>query len=112
MTRFEQGLKQAMARRDPPAGFASRVLARAAQEERRRAATRWISGFKRAAAWRLAGALAGISLAVSAGWMYRQHEHALRGEAAKQQLLLAVRIAGSKLQHAHRQILQVEELEQ
>jgi hypothetical protein len=111
MTRFEQELKQALARLDPPAGFGSRVLARAAQEERR-AATRWISGFKRAAAWRLAGAFAGISLAVSAGWVYRQHEHARRGEAAKQQLLLAVRIAGSKLQHAHRQILQVEELEQ
>jgi anti-sigma-K factor RskA len=112
MTEFEQQLKQAMARRDPPPGFVSRVLARAAQEESWGAATRGTGWWKRAVAWRLAAALTCISLAVSAGWMYRQHEREIRGEAAKKQLLLAVRIAGTKLQHAHRRILQVEDLEQ
>ena len=111
MTRFEEELTRAMARRDPPAHFTGRILARVAAEENT-APRRWTGWFARVRAWRLAGAVAGISLAVSGGWMYQQHEHAVRGEAAKRQLLLAVQIAGTKLQHAHRQILQVEEVDQ
>ena len=110
--RLEDDLRQAMARRDPPAGFAARVLARAAREESGKNASYWTAWFERGRAWRLAGAVAGISLALSGGWIYQQHERAVRGEAAKEKLLLAVRIAGMKLQQAHRQVLQVEEVNQ
>lgn len=110
--RLEDELRDAMARRDPPAGFAAQVLARAAQEQTRKSASHWKVWFARGRGWRLAGALAGITLALSGGWIYQQHERALRGEAAKQKLLLAVRIAGTKLQQAHRQVLQVEEVDQ
>lgn len=112
MMRLEDELRRAMARHNPPGDFTARVLARAAQQESGTAARAWRAWFERGRAWRLAGALAGISLAVSAGFMYQQHERAVRGEAAKGQLLLAVRIAGTKLQQAHRQVLRVEEVDQ
>lgn len=111
MIRLEDRLREAMARRDPPPGFASRVVARAAQQAPAGAARRWTAWFERGRAWRLAGALSGILLALSGG-LYQQHARELRGQAAKRQLLLAIRIVGTKLNEAHRQVLQIEEVHQ
>ena len=123
MTSLEEQLKQAMARREPPADFSQRVLARVEQEQRQEREKRtgrllpvvrdgkWQSGlrtwFQTPRAWRLVGAVA-VLLAVSGSVMHEQHERMVRGEAAKEKLLLAVRIAGVKLHQAHRHVLQVE----
>ena len=113
---FEDELKSALTRTQAPPDFAQRVLARAAQ---RKSATSFssvalsvlrgkaFSPRNPALRWATAAALA-IAL-IAAGIHYRsvQKERA-EGEAAKQRLLLALHIAGSKLQLARTKVQQVE----
>jgi hypothetical protein len=100
MNRLENELRNAMKREDPPEGFAERVLARAAetkQNSRIRIFAR--PGFR----WALAGAI-GLLL-VAAGVEYRQEKlEQVRGEAAKTQLMLALRITADKLQLAQEKV--------
>jgi anti-sigma-K factor RskA len=107
MTPFEDQLRQAMARREPPADFTKRVLERIEQQERRKARAGAAGWFR---AWRLAAAAAAL-LAVGGSVFYQQRERAARGEAAKQKLLIAVRIAGAELHQVHRRVLEVEAME-
>jgi hypothetical protein len=98
---LEKELKQAMTRRDPPPGFAGRVLERIANEERRSSWWRqWISpvGMRWAMAGGVAAVLMGAGLAE-----YRQRQ----GEIAKERVVLALQIAGSKLHYAQRKVQQV-----
>ena len=97
---IETQLKDALRREPPPEGFAGRVMERIARDERqRRAPMRW-----RAVA-------ASVTLAaVVAGW--GAHEHAQRvaeGERARDQVLLALRIAGSKVKYAQEQVKEIGE---
>lgn len=100
MNRLEDELKRALQRVGPPAGFAERVLARAASEKEKKKA-RSLFGFEWLGAssirWATACALC-IVLATS-GILYRR-EQRRRGEEAKEQLMLALRITSSKLQIA------------
>jgi hypothetical protein len=98
MNRLEEQLKKALQRVEPPAGFAERVLARAAGEKREkkvhsRAWLAWfgVSGLRWAAAYALCVALA------TSGIVYHR-EQQRKGEKAKEQLMLALRITSSKLQ--------------
>ena len=75
---FEDELRAALHREDPPPGFAGRVLARAAAPRR----ASWLRPF--------ALALAAALLLASAGLGYRDYQ----GRRAKQQVLLAMRITG------------------
>ena len=84
MSRLDDELKIALRRADPPPGFAARVLA---QAESRRSRMRWWTGAI-AAALLLAGGLE----------FERERRIRAEGEQAKQQVLLALRITGSKLQ--------------
>jgi hypothetical protein len=93
---FEKQLSQALSRREPSSGFEDRVLAVAARED---AKERW---WKRVfiKRWVLLGSVGPpvMALLVAAGGaIYQHHEDILRGEAAKRQLLTAMRIAGKKL---------------
>ncbi|MBV8808823.1 MAG: hypothetical protein JO033_09120 [Acidobacteriaceae bacterium] len=103
MTAFEDALRKAMTRREPPAGFTARVLAKT--EDRGEKAKNWIS---RIFSWRLAPVLA-VVLLLSAGITYQRHERQVRGERAKQELLVALRIAGSKLRDVRIHVQQVEQ---
>jgi hypothetical protein len=107
MTPFEEQLRRAMARREPPVDFTRRVLERVEREEWRKAGSGAAGWFR---VWRLAAAAAAL-LAVGGSVFYQQRERAARGEAAKQKLLIAVRIAGTKLRQAHRRVLEVEAVE-
>ncbi len=80
MDSLEQDLKRAMARREPPPGFAERVAAQAART-RRPAPRRWLA----------AAAMLVLMAGGAAG--YRWHQ----GMVAKQRVLLAVKIAGGTL---------------
>lgn len=100
MTPFEEELKRAMQHKEPPEHFAARVLARAAREPKLNAEARF-------RIWRLAPAMAALLMMSGAG-IYKQHQRAARGEAAKEKLLVAVYIAGSKLHHAQHRIFDVE----
>lgn len=113
---LEMKLKQALARTDPPQGFAGRVMARVARGEAPRAEppSRWaLFGRLLAPAWRtaLAGALACLLL-LTAGLAYREHRLRLKAEAeraraeqARQELILALRITGVQLSRARNIVL-------
>lgn len=98
MTPFEDQLKAALARREPPEGFAERVLSRMEELPRPRRSSN---------GWRLALAAAAIFALIS-GAAYHEHERHVRGEEAKQKLMLALHIASSKLQQTQQKVNQVE----
>ncbi len=102
MSRLEDELRTALRREQPSAGFAGRVLARAAQPRR----SFWDFFHLPAFRWAVAGALALIM--VVAGLEYRREQERARGEAAKQQLMLALRITGSKLRLAQHKVQQLQ----
>ena len=83
---LEQELKQALARKEPAAGFDGRVRAR-------------IHGRPLWMINRLAIA-ATILVTIGGGEAWRQH----RGQLAKEQVMTAMRIAGSKLNRVQMQL--------
>jgi hypothetical protein len=106
---LERALKHALRREDAPPGFANHVLARIAQKKADYSPARnpWHAIFTQPVVrW---AALATIAVAFVFGFIH--HREAVReraeGEAAKQQLMLALRITGSKLQMARAKVNQI-----
>lgn len=98
--RTDDALKSALRRQEAPDGFADRVLARVAvQNQRPVRADSWLSLFTQPIVrW---AALAAVAAAMIVGvHVYNAHREQAKGEAAKQRLMLALRVAGSKLQLA------------
>jgi hypothetical protein len=97
MNEFEDQLREALQRREPPEGFAERVIARVPQ----RRATVWTMH------WRSIAAIAAVLVVTfSAGlfeW-HRQVERAERAEAANRQLMYALRLAAEKLDHVQHRV--------
>ena len=87
---LEQELKQALDRKEPSPGFAERVRRRTRGD-----------GF-RAAPWpqRWLAAAAAVLVLAGAGLSYRQYQ----GNLAKQQVMLAFRIAGAKVNYIQAQV--------
>jgi hypothetical protein len=86
MSRFDDELREAMRREDPGPQFTASVLAKAA------GAPAKVSWWPR---WAMAGAFACLLLV--GGLEVRHEQEARQGRAAKQQLVLALHIAGAKL---------------
>jgi hypothetical protein len=86
---LEQELKMALARNDPPEGFAERVARRATARTYQR--PRWLA------------AAAALVLFSGAGLGYRQY----RGQMAKEQVMRAMRIASVKVNHIQAQVREV-----
>ena len=116
MTRFEDELKNALRRQEPPQGFAGRVLARAAEQNSRESRSTWRDSWLRGFAQPLApanllrwAAVATVAVALAVGGAHYRNVQRERtqGEAAKARLLLALRIAGSKLQLAKARVDQI-----
>jgi len=115
MTRFEDELKNALSRQEAPHGFADRVLASAAEQASQppRAAWRdsWLKVFTQPRVPTLVrwAALAVVSSALVLGGIHYRNvqRERVQGEAAKQRLLMALRIAGSKLQLARTRVDQI-----
>lgn len=102
MTPFEEELKRALQRQEPSADFTARVLDRCAAAKQR-------SGFWQRVwavpAWRLGMATCAVALVtLGGGTIYEQHERQVKGMAAKRQLLLAMHIAGTKLQQVEQRV--------
>jgi hypothetical protein len=87
MDDFEQELAQAFERRPAPPSLKRKIMARRAASGPRRPAVGWM---------RLA---AGIVLAamLGGGMLWRQQEERRKGEAAREQVLTALRITGHAL---------------
>jgi len=107
--RLEDRLRQALRREEPPDRFAASVLNRVAQNSIARDAQKqsWLSVFSQPLVRWAAFTFVSICL-IAEGLHYRnqQHERA-QGETAKQQLMLALRIAGSKLQLAKEKVNEI-----
>ncbi len=107
MISFEEELKKALSRVEPPDGFSARVLSSVAGKES--TAARWTGP----ALWlqwpllRWAGALV-LMLALGSGLVYREMLRKREGEAAKKQLLVAMHIAGTQLHEAQLRVKRIE----
>jgi hypothetical protein len=100
MSKLEDELRQALRHREPPAGFAERAAARARarQTEKRR---------PRLLTWRWLAPVAAL-LVLAAGLRFFEERHRrLAGEQAKQQVMLALQLTGSRLRLAQQRIQQV-----
>jgi hypothetical protein len=93
MSELENELRNVLRRQPPPAGFAERVAARVSAAERPAPARR-PSMMRWAAA---AVLVAALGAGVEYQSIRRERERA-RGEAAREQVMQALRLAGSKLQ--------------
>ncbi|MGH9722358.1 MAG: hypothetical protein ACRD8O_19280 [Bryobacteraceae bacterium] len=91
MNRFEDELKDMLRPVEPPEGFAGRVMERVRRRPSRFAVirTRW-----------LPAAIAACLLVVFGNYQYQRRQ----GEKAKEQLLLALEITGSKLHVVERKV--------
>lgn len=103
MTPFEAELKRALALREPSEDFSARVLQQAQVRQ-----TTVFRLRRRMFTFALAAALL---LATCGGIAYQRHERAVRGQAAKEKLLVALQIAGSKLHQARQQVMEMEGME-
>jgi|SRR5579871_761746 len=114
LIRTERALGKALYRKDAPAGFTDAVLERARDQSfephPHTRGSSWLSFFpKPLIRWTAATAACAAMIL----GMLRYHEvkverEQTRGEAAKQQLVLALRIAGSKLQRARTKVIQTQ----
>ena len=107
--RLEDALKTALRRENVPDGFAAHVLAQIAERDAvaRSEHRSWFSVFSQPLLrW---AAFAAVSIALITGAAYYRHlqRERAQGEAAKQQLMLALRIAGSKLQLAKEKVHEI-----
>jgi len=108
MSDFERQLARALARHEPAADFTARTLAAAESSKSRPAAwKRWFS-HSRIRMLRLAPALTALLLVGSGAW-FQQHQRLERGEAAKRQLLTAMRIASEKLYSTEHRVMSMGE---
>lgn len=92
MTNFEDELRSALRRENPPAGFANRVLERTSPRA---------GGRPHWAAWAVAASL----LLSMGGVEYKRRQD--QGQRAKQQLLLALDITSSKLALAQKRVTEL-----
>jgi anti-sigma factor RsiW len=113
MSRLEDELKKALRRVEPPAGFADRVLARAARQERQKPArSRWWLGLSGIGGLRWAAACAMCIALAASGVLYEHDLQRRRGEEAKDKLMLALRITGTKLQIAQESLKEIDSADQ
>lgn len=101
MRRLEEELKDILQREDAPSGFGWRVMARIRREDENRRAKR-----RFAPAWVAACVLISVVLPF-AGIEYRRGQQRREGQVAKRQVVLALQIAGSKLNYAHRKVREI-----
>jgi negative regulator of sigma E activity len=98
---LEDALKHALRREETPDRFTQQVMARVAAQNSAQQSVRdsWLSLFTQPLMrW---AALAAVAAAMILGvHLYNLRRERAEGEAAKQRLMLALRVAGSKLQLA------------
>jgi len=107
---LEEALRQALQREEPPLGFEARVLGKLDEQALapswRERLGAWLNPLpQRRAAWAAALCL----LIVSGVVVERERERRIEGEAAKEKLLLALRVTGSQLRAVHEQVREATE---
>jgi hypothetical protein len=92
---IESDLKRAMRREPPPAGFAARVMARIDEAPPRRAPR-----------WRAVAAGLVLTAAVG-GWVAHEEIERRQAEQARDEVMLALRIAGAKVRTAQEHVREI-----
>jgi hypothetical protein len=92
---LEHDLKHALRRRSPDPGFAGRVLQRLEDEPQRRRRPVW---------WRAAAASVTLAAVLGGYATHRAAEQRREAERAKEQVLLALSIAGEKVRYAQQEV--------
>jgi len=109
MSRLEDDLRQALERQEPPAGFTDRVLARVKAEEAQPTLWQRLNDLFRMPALRMATA-AVLCIVLAIGVTFEQQRRTReQGEAAKEKLLLALKITSSKLHTARSAVQAISE---
>jgi hypothetical protein len=114
MSPLDDALKNALRPQNPPAGFAEEVFARVAEPSplpQPAPRERWFGLFSQPLLRWAAFAAVTASLLVGTVHYRNQQRERARGEAAKQQLMLALRIVGSKLQLARSKVNHINQSE-
>src|SRR5262245_41809801 len=104
MSQFERDLRETLKRREPPAGFAGKVLARSREIEERkeqRSAWKW--------SWRWLTATATLVIVVGGILGYREHSRQLQAEKSKEELMFALRLTGTKLRLVQQKLSVIEQ---
>lgn len=121
MNRFDEELKLALRREEPSPDFADRVMARIAElqkQEKPREKTDWLRRLAeffqppqmKWMKWATAGAMAVLLVIAGFGWLRHRETERMRlaeiveGERAKEQVMLAMRIASAKLNVAQKKV--------
>ena len=88
-------LRRALARKDPDPGFANRVMARIERDGR--VERSW-------GGWRAVAAALLVTVVMGAWGVHERRERQREGEAAREQVLLALRITSEKVRHVQHEI--------
>lgn len=106
---LEDALRNALRREDAPEGLALKVLARAQQQNATHEVhrTSWLTIFSQPLVRWAAVATVTVCLVIGSFYYRNLQRQRAEGEAAKQQLMLALRIAGSKLQLAKEKVNEI-----
>ena len=99
MDDFEKELKQALERRPAPPGLKRRVMERRARQAELRRRSHWLVWQRMAAGLVLAAMLGGAM-----EWQMRRAEDQRKGEQARRQVIIALRIAGKALNEMNAQL--------
>jgi hypothetical protein len=107
MSQFERDLRESLRRREPPPGFAGKVIARAREDERSeckpdrakpsredqrseaRSFWKW--------SWQWVTAAAVVVMLIGGVALDQEHRRQVEAEKSKEQIMLALRITGSKM---------------
>jgi hypothetical protein len=98
MDDFEKELREALRARPAPAGFTERVMRRIEHRKPRRA---WSFLWQPAFRWAAVAVL--LAITVLGGLEHQRQQH-IAGERARQQVLLALRITGTTLNHVQQRV--------
>jgi hypothetical protein len=107
MSNLEDDLRIALRREEPPEDFAGRVLARLNQPPAEPTWRERLAVLIRPPRlqWVALAVIVSVMLPVSVVQYRKELAYRAEGERAKEQLLFAVRVAGSKLHQAQRKVL-------
>lgn len=105
MDRFEEALRQALRRQEPPEGFAAGVLRRAAQPAARPGLWESVRSWLSLPALRWSAAAAMVLLLMFSVQHAAEQRRRAEGERARQQVLTAVKITAGKLDYARNKVL-------
>jgi hypothetical protein len=99
VNRFEDELRSALERREPPGGFADRVMSRIAEERQSR---HWLPR-----SWMSAAAAVLLAVVGAGSWEYaRGRQERLEAERARAELMQALELTSLKLQAARTKLLE------